>query len=75
MLSLLLGYEILLHNQQHEMQVSVHQNMKCMLLGDEWKQQQQGGMISILELHKNTAMNNKSDKLDTGISIKKSLNW
>lgn len=61
MLWLLLGCEILLHNQQHEMQASAHQNMQCMLLGDEWKQQQQGEMISILEQHKNTTTKNKSD--------------
>jgi hypothetical protein len=32
-----------------------------MLLGDEWKRQQQGGMISIPELHKNTTMKDKSE--------------
>lgn len=42
------------------MQVSAHQNMQCTLLGDEWKRQQQGGMIWIPELHKNTTMKNES---------------
>jgi hypothetical protein len=41
--------------------VSAHHNIQYMLLGDEWKRQQQGGMILIPELHKNTTMKNKSE--------------